>query len=182
VAAGAGELLGGTDDAAVNTALGRVFGMTMPVRATRPQLTLRFDPRRVARWRCLNDIDGRKDITAKSATTRLYAGESVSVLCEVEPVAWTGAASETRVSATYIDAGGMTQTLTAAAAPDASLHRETRLLADLAAFGLWLRQPAELAPMTVDSVGIALDDPGGFADELRRLVQSAKRIRARPPR
>ncbi|HTE45332.1 MAG TPA: von Willebrand factor type A domain-containing protein [Gemmatimonadaceae bacterium] len=181
--AGGGSLLDGSNDAALHASLAAVFGFELPLRAAQPKFELRFDPARIARWRCLNDVgeDAAPRDRAKARAERLYAGEALTVLCETEPTAGNrGGGSSIR--ATFRDRTGAVYALNASAAPDPELNTHTRLLAQAAAFGLLLQNSKNMGAWSFDSVLVATQQPaggdrGGYVADLRHLIDLAKRAK-----
>jgi Mg-chelatase subunit ChlD len=174
---GGGNVLDGSRDASLHASLGRVFDVAIPLRATQPSFKLEFDGRRVARWRCLNDIGERETSSMGRKLETLYAGASVTVVCETEPRGANTAATNTRVTATYLDRIGVKHSLDADSSPDSLLRDETRLIAHAAGFGLWLANPAALGQWNADSVAAGIDDRAGYGAELRRFARVAKERR-----
>lgn len=181
---GGGKILQGTDRQALRGALGSVFGVDLALRASRPEFVLDFDPRKVARRRCLNDVGGLAGKPPRSVDPELiFAGRSLSVLCEIE-LASGASSGEVTVTARYRDPAGATRSLTADALPDTSLHDESRFLADVAGFGLLLRRDDtngwSLADLAAD-VRTTGGAPArtGYVAELGRLIDAASKVKRR---
>jgi Ca-activated chloride channel homolog len=182
--AGGGRVFNGASDAELHRSLAQILGIELPVRATRPQFELRFDPAVIARWRCLNDVgEATQSAGRRSRATTLYAGGSVTLLCETELVPGSrGRGAGASIGATYRDADGTLHGLNGIAAPDTALHEDTRLLASVAAFGLLLQGPNGAGTWSFDSAAasatrLASRDRGGYLAELIRMVELAKKAR-----